>query len=164
MDVLLLQIVIIGALILLGIILLLVEIFLLPGLSIAGIGAIFSFTGAIYAAFTQAGETGGYITLSLSILLCIVALVWFIRSKSTDKMALNTHVDGVVPTTVDAAIAVGDKGTTLTRLNPMGTVLLHGKRVEAKVYGGMLDENMPIVVQSIEHNAVVVMPDTALCS
>lgn len=156
MDASLLQIAIIGALVLLGVILLLVEIFLLPGLSIAGIGAIFAFTGAIYTAFVQTGVVGGYITLSLSIALCIAAVVWFVRSKSTDKMALNTQVDGVVPTTIDATIAIGDRGVTLTRLNPMGTVLLHNKRVEAKVYGGMLDENIPIVVQSIEHNVVVV--------
>ncbi len=160
MDATLLQIGIIGALVLLGTLLLLVEIFLLPGISIAGIGAILAFAGAIYSAFSQAGEAGGYVTLALSVLLCVVALVWFVRSKSTDKMALNTQVDGIVPTTVDATIAIGDRGMALTRLNPMGTVLLQGKRVEAKVYGGMLDENSPIVVQSVEHNVVVVTLDT----
>ena len=63
------NIIIVAALIVLGVILLLVEFFLLPGISIAGIGgAIFMIGGVIYA-YIYLGSGAGTATLVISLIL-----------------------------------------------------------------------------------------------
>ena len=47
-------------------------------------------------------------------------------------MALKTTIDSVAPTLVSDQIKVGDEGVTLSRLNPMGSVLINDVTVEAR--------------------------------
>ena len=68
------NLIIVAALVVLGVVLLLVEFFLLPGISIAGVGgAIFMVGGVIYS-YIYLGSTAGNITLALSLLMLALAL------------------------------------------------------------------------------------------
>ncbi len=153
------EIIIVTLLVLFGIGLMLVELFLIPGISVAGVGAILFFVGSIYYAFTQITPLCGYITIALTLILIALSLVWVVRSKTLDRIALDTSVDSVVPTSIDSDIAVGQKGITLTRLNPMGRVRIGEKEVEAKIRVGFLDENTPVVVERVETNLIIVKSD-----
>ena len=79
------NIIIVAALIVLGVILLLVEFFLLPGISIAGIGgAIFMIGGVIYA-YIYLGSGAGTATLVISLILlaALVAISYYPASALT---------------------------------------------------------------------------------
>ena len=91
MDILIIASLIIGA-----IILFLVELFVIPGISIAGFLAGGCIIFANYYAFAYMGTTAGVITLIISALACIGSLVWFMRSKTLDKIALKKkhHLQG----------------------------------------------------------------------
>ena len=60
---------IIIALIVGGLILFAIEVFLIPGISITGIGSAVCVLYAIYAAFTSLGSEAGFITLGVSLLV-----------------------------------------------------------------------------------------------
>ena len=60
------EIAIIAVLLIVAIILFLVELFLAPGITIAGILAGGCYLYANYYAFTHLGMTGGFVTLSIS--------------------------------------------------------------------------------------------------
>ena len=82
------DILIIAVLIIAAVILFLVELFVIPGISLAGISALVCILYANYYAFTNLGMAGGFVTLGISTVACIGSLIWFMRSKMLDKLAL----------------------------------------------------------------------------
>ena len=86
-------------LVLLGVGLLLAEMFLLPGFGIAGIFGLASLAGAVTIAYTKLTVQcawAGHATLGACILLTSIAIYAFVKSKAMDKMALNTKIEGGV--------------------------------------------------------------------
>ena len=81
-------------LVLAGVALLLLEMFLLPGFGIAGIGGFGCLIGAVVLAWLRIGSIAGYITACL--LLSALAIWGFLRSHALDKMALDSKIDGHV--------------------------------------------------------------------
>ena len=83
-------------LVLAGVALLLMEMFLLPGFGIAGVSGFACLIGAVVLAWMRIGHMAGLITLGACVLLTILAIWGFMRSKALDKMALDTKIDGHV--------------------------------------------------------------------
>ena len=147
---------IIALLIFIGLVMVILEVFFLPGITIAGISAVLFFVGAVFYAFMPLGEFAGYITIAVSVIVTIVGIVIFIRSRSLDRMALKTTIDSVAPTLVSDQIKAGDEGVTLSRLNPMGSVLINDVTVEARTREDFIDEDTPVVVEKVDRTTVIV--------
>lgn len=79
-----------------GVILLLLEMFLLPGFGIAGIAGFLSLIGAVAVAYLKISAMAGHITLGAAILTSAIAVYGFIRSRALQKMALDTSIDSKV--------------------------------------------------------------------
>ena len=79
-----------------GVALLLMELFLLPGFGIAGVAGFGFLVGAVYSAYLLLGTVAGIITLGVCVLVSILAIWGFVRSKALDKMALDAKIDGQV--------------------------------------------------------------------
>ena len=80
---------IIITLIIAGLLLFAVEVFLIPGISLAGIASGASILYAIYYAFSSLGAQAGFITLGASVVGIAGVTLWFMRSKTVDRLALN---------------------------------------------------------------------------
>lgn len=150
------DILIIGTLLIIGIFLIILEIFFLPGITIAGIASVLFLAGAVYYAFAELGVTECLVVLAVAIIASIVVIVWFMRSKTLNRMSLHTEIDSVAPTLVDARVKVGDTGVTLSRLNPMGQVLIGDEKIEAKSLDGFIDEGQSVQVVKVENTSVIV--------
>ena len=151
--------VIVAALVLLGVLLLLIEIFLLPGFGIAGIGGIALMGGGVYYAYTNVGDVAGTVTLLLSLLLLTGAIIWLIRSKTLKKIALTADISETVDKSELKEIAKGDIGVAVSRLNPIGRVMFGETMVEGKSFNGeLIDEDTEVVVVSVDSFNVVVKP------
>ena len=124
------EILIIASLLIAGIILLLLEVFLFPGISLAGIGATVCLVYANVRAFNELGTWPGVITLAISIISSILVFVWFMRSKSLDRLALKKDIDSSVKQPESATIQVGDTGIALTRLAQIGNARFGDRIVE----------------------------------
>ena len=83
-------------LVLAGVALLLMEMFLLPGFGIAGVGGFGCLIGAVVLAWITLGQIAGIITLGACVLLTILAIWGFVRSRALDKMALDAKIDSHV--------------------------------------------------------------------
>ena len=103
MDILIITVLIIAA-----VILFLVELFVIPGISLAGISALACILYANYYAFANLGMAGGFITLGISAIACIGSLIWFMRSKMLDKLALKKDIDSKVDRSAEDSVKVGD--------------------------------------------------------
>ena len=150
------DILIIILLVLIGVVLIILEIFFLPGITVAGFGSLIFFGGGIYYAFVNLGTTAGYVTIVASVVACVVGIIWFMRSKSLDRISLKTDIDSVIPTQVNDSIKVGDEGIALSRLNPMGTVLIGTVQVEGKTREDFIDEGSSVIVERVERTSVIV--------
>lgn len=83
-------------LVLAGVALLLMEMFLLPGFGIAGVSGFGCLLAAIVVAYVWIGRMAGYITLAACLVLSVLAIWGFLRSRALDKMALDTKIDSHV--------------------------------------------------------------------
>lgn len=150
------DILIIAGLLIAAIILFLIEVFIVPGISIAGIGAVGCLIYANYHAFNSLGTLAGFITIAISLVACICSLIWFMRSKTLDKVALTQEIDSTVGRTASLHIKEGDTGISTTRLAQIGSAEINGKIVEVKSEEGFLDEKTPIVVSRITDGIIMV--------
>ena len=150
------DILIIILLVLIGVVLIILEIFFLPGVTVAGFSSLIFFGGGIYYAFVNLGTTAGYVTIAASVVACVVGIIWFMRSKSLDRISLKTDIDSVIPIQVNDSIKVGDEGIALSRLNPMGTVLIGTVQVEGKTREDFIDEGSSVIVERVERTSVIV--------
>ena len=132
------------------------EIFFLPGITIAGICSLVFYGGGIYYAYVLFGTNGAVITLLVAAIVTIAVIIGFMRSRSFDKIALHTEIGSVVPSQVPADIKVGDVGKTLTRLNPMGKVIVRQHTVEAQAENELIEEETPVRIIRVEPNVVIV--------
>lgn len=145
-----LHIIVVISVIVLGILFLLIEIFLLPGISIAGIaGAIFLVGGIIYS-YMFLGSTAGNISLAASAVALGLTFFGLLKSKSLDRISLNTNIDDKVDNSYLLKIAAGDTGVAISRLNPIGKILVNDIIAEGKSFDGeFIEENTEIVVTKV---------------
>lgn len=149
------DIIIITAIMLIAILLFLAEIFLLPGLSIAGIaGVLFAIAGVVYA--YTINITTGHITLGGSVFVFGGLFLWLLRAKSFQRVALKTDVDSTLTSTRDLNLRIGDEGVTLSRLAPIGKARFGQTIVEAKAQDSFIDEQTPIEIIRINGYNVIV--------
>lgn len=139
-----------------GVLLIIAEIVLLPGVTLAAIGAAASFIIAIALAYFEWGFTMAIIIFLVSLVLVATTLAICMRSKSLKKLSLNTTVDSTAVAKAELQTELGKECITQTRLAPMGTINIDGKLLEARTFDGYIDPNTPVVVTGFEDSVVIV--------
>ncbi|MBP5134304.1 MAG: hypothetical protein ILP24_00885 [Paludibacteraceae bacterium] len=145
--------VIIGVLLVLGVIMMVIEIFLLPGFSIAGIMGIFFLLAGIVKAFMFSMEAGFLVLLSMAL-----AIYFFMRSKTLNRLSLQESIDSKVDPLKNIDVKVGDRAVTLSRLAPIGKIKVNDKVVEAKSVKDFIDDGVEVVVVAVDSTNVEVEP------
>jgi len=143
-------------LILLGLLFLVAEVILLPGFSICGILSLVCYGNAVYKAWRDYGTTAGIIVLTVVLVLSAVAIVVSLRSHTWRRLTLNEKISSSTSSDPRAHLSVGQTGTTLSRLSPMGKVLIDGCVYEAKLLSGYADAKKPVRVAAFENGTIVV--------
>ena len=137
------DIVIIASLIIAGLILFIIEVFLLPGISIAGIVSAGCLLYANYYAFDTLGTVPGCITLAVSAIGVVAITIWFMRSKTVDKLSLKKTIDYRPEPLKGLDLKVGDEGIALTRLALIGNAEFNGRIIEVRSSGVLKNEGRP---------------------
>ncbi|MGM9741529.1 MAG: NfeD family protein [Candidatus Cryptobacteroides sp.] len=148
-------------LILAGILLLLAELLLIPGVGVAGILGVLSLCGSSYYAFAFLGGLHGAVVTVVNIALLSILLYFALRAKTWKKLELDTVIDKKEEA---CAVCPGDKGRTVTRLAPMGKARINDRSFEVTAVEGMIDPGVEIEVVHIEDSKIyvrTVMPGEA---
>ena len=127
-----------------------------PGISLAGILAGVCAVLGNYYAFAHVGTGAGIITLVVTALASIGSLVWFMRSKTLDRLSLKADITGQVDRSAEQSLRPGDTGVTTTRLALIGYAEIKGHIVEVKSTGEYLDEHTPVRVARVMDGTVLV--------
>ena len=147
------EMLIIAFLMVVAIVLILLEIFMLPGITVAGVGGFLFAAGGLFYAYSVSTPIG---TLAVSSLVFAASFIWLLRSKSFNRVALKTDIDSKLVSSRDLGIVPGDEGLTLSRLAPIGKARINGITVEAKSMDELIDENTPVEVIRVDGYNVIV--------
>ncbi len=143
-------------LVILGILLFFAELVLLPGITLAAVGAFACLCAASAWIFAEYGIMYGFIGLGAILAVVLLMLILFLRPKTWKKVSLSTELPDSIATPISELCEVGSSGRSLTRLAPMGKVLIEGQTFEAKTMGGYIDEGESVSVIGYDNQNIIV--------
>ena len=149
-----------------GLILLMLEIFVIPGFGLAGISGLILVFGGLYFSmiseipymsdYAAAGASLSAIII-LSLIFTVLSYKTIVKTKTFRKLTLQddplTKIDLEVETD---PVLVGMSGTSVTVLRPSGKVEIDGKWYQALTRGSYIEKNKKVKVVEIESNNIIV--------
>lgn len=148
---------IIITLIAVGIVLVLLEIFLLPGF-ISGVLGMVAIIVGIYQAYKTYGSTSGHITLSISVVFVVLLMILLFRSGTWRRVSLGETIDSRVNVIDENKVKKGDIGVCVTRLKPSGNAEINDEVYEVHSMEGIIEVNTEITVSKVEGYRIFVKP------
>lgn len=144
-------------LIIVGLILIFAEVLIIPGVGVAGILGLLSLGGSCFYAFSQMGNIVGAIVTAVNVALVVGLTVYVLRAKTWNRLSLDTNIDSKAVAD-DSALEIGDKGMTISRLAPMGSVRFGTESVEVKSLEGFIDPDVEVEIVLMEEGKIYVRP------
>ena len=156
---------------LLGLLLLLVEIFVIPGFGIAGISGLVLIVGGLtlsllgnqdfdFQQVSAADSSRAALTVLLGLGIGFALILWLshkIGSKGPlRRMALNTDLGEAISSPTHPEL-IGKEGIAQTVLRPSGKVWIEGKVYDGISESGFVEKGEPIVVVKSENAQLYVM-------
>lgn len=151
-------------LIILGLILIALEIFIVPGFGYVGIPGLLMMIGGVFLLADNLAEGLVYLLITfLAAGLIIFAGVKTGRLKKLwGKISLkekqNSH-EGYLAPKIEYTDFLGKNGVALTLLRPAGTALIHGQRVDVVTEGSFIAKGSEIKVIAVEGTRIIVTQD-----
>ena len=104
-----------------GLLFLVAELVLLPGVSIGAVLALVCYGSSVYLAFRDFGPVTGTVVILVILVLSVIATVVSLRAKTWQRFSLKQEIrSSSMPVIPAEELQVGDRGVTLSRLSPMG--------------------------------------------
>ena len=141
-----------------GALMLIVELVLLPGITIAAIGALGFYGAAAWTAWNNYGVRGLLVVVAIVIVLTIIATWFSLRAKTWQRFALGDKIESRSQEAPERKVKIGDRGTAMGRLAPMGSVMIEGRTYEAKTTGSFVDQHTEVEVIGFENYNIIVKP------
>ncbi len=143
------------ALIVVGIILLMLEFFVITGTIVPGMIGISLMLAGVMLAYNYYGTNVGNYTLIGTLLFVFLSIYKLLKGNTWSRVALNSSINSSV-NSIDESVAIGDIGLALSRLAPMGKVQINNQVFEAKTESDFIDPKEWIEVVHIESNKLIV--------
>ena len=143
-------------LVLFGVLFLVAEIVLLPGVTVAALLSLVSYGASIYLAFRDYGPVVGSVVVAVILLLSAVAVYFSLRDKTWQRFSLQQKLPASSMPEPEKELQPGMRGRSLSRLSPMGKVEIAGRIYEAKSQDTYIDPRSEIEVVGFENFSVIV--------
>ncbi|MCF0210645.1 MAG: hypothetical protein HUK18_04965 [Bacteroidales bacterium] len=140
-----------------GMALIVLELVAIPGTSFPGLLGLGLTIWGLFKVFEEFGTAWGYGLLVAEVVLCVVLLIYSLRTKTWKRFSLKEEISSKV-NEVKIEIKAGDKGKSITRLAPMGTAMINGERVEVFTSTSFVDPNVELIVEQVDGNKIRVKP------
>jgi membrane-bound ClpP family serine protease len=144
--------------IILGIILLLLEFLIFPGVTVFGIGGfLFILFGIGTAYYYHGAQTGNY-ALLITVVLSVTIIFFLFKQKTWKKIGLESNITSHNVPFEAEKIHEGDSGKTITRMAPIGKIIVNDVICEGKSLSGFINENTDVVVVKVLKTQIIVKP------
>ena len=142
------------AMIILGVLLIVAEVYLIPGFNVIGILGALIMLAAVVMAFMQAGAVGGVIAMISASALTGGSLYWMWKSGAWDRFVLSSNLKTDERTLAregeQRARYLGKKGVAVTPLRPTGIAEIDGERIEVVTEGDFISPGSQIKVVAMD--------------
>lgn len=136
----------------------LLEVYVVPGFGVAGVCSALCALADILIIGYEYGPVSAVMALFVAIIVLGLMLWAVSRSKTLDRLSLDSTIESTNARAEQLSVRPGDEGRALTRLALIGNAEIAGKVVEVKSEGTFIDENTPVVVVSVNEALVIVRP------
>jgi membrane-bound ClpP family serine protease len=140
----------------LGLLFLLLEVLIIPGITLAGIVGFGLVFDGLWQAYASKGIVEGHITLGATLVVTVIALYFSFKSGTWKRMALKSTITGKMDQLDGINIKEGDTGTTVSRLAPSGKAMINNDIIEVHTHGEFIDHEKEITVISVKDNKIIV--------
>ena len=83
-----------------------------------------------------------------------LSLIVLLKGQTWKRVALDDKLEGKGVEALDSTLAVGTKGKTISRLNPVGKAVFNDTIVEVSTNGDFLNEEVSVEIIKIEGNKI----------
>lgn len=139
-----------------GLLFLVAEIVLLPGVSIGALLSLVCYGSSIYLAFRDYGPAAGVIVILVIVALSFGATILSLRAKTWQRFSLKQRINSSSMPSPEEKLRIGERGVTISRLSPMGKIEIGGCVYEAKSQGDYIDPRTEVEVTGFENFSVIV--------
>jgi len=146
------------SIIVLGLLIIMAEIFLIPGTSIVGILGMIVILIGIAFAYSKLGAPRAHYILLGSMVSTGVLLYFGFKAYTSQKFSLKETIDGQVNIMESGKFNVGDEGITVTLLRPTGKVNFNNEMCEAFSIDDIIEPDITVKIVKIEQNKIFVKP------
>jgi membrane-bound ClpP family serine protease len=143
-----------------GLLFLLLEVMVIPGSTVVGVAGFALIAFAVWESYRSFGIPTAHFILLGTIFFTILTIYFSLKSKTWNKIMLNTEVDGRVNELDTNHIKVGDSGITVSRLAPSGKAIFNDEYFEVHTNGEFIDQETNILVTHFLDNKVFVKRKT----
>ena len=146
------------ALIVFGLLLVILEILIIPGIVVGFLGAVFVILG-LAGIWSEYGSTAGWIATLLTVAVSTLSIWSALRTGFWKRFSLQDKLEGKANVIEPDDVHIGDRGHAVSSLRPMGTVRVNGKRFEGSSESGqIIPPNFPVEVVRIDGGKLIVRP------
>jgi len=139
-----------------GLLFLVAELVLLPGVSIGALLSLVCYGSSIYLAFRDYGPLTGIVVVLVILVLSVVSVVFSLRAKTWQRFSLKQEIRSSSMPEPDKELQVGARGKSVSRLSPMGKIMVDGRLYEAKSQDVYIDPRSDVEVVGFENFSVIV--------
>jgi membrane-bound ClpP family serine protease len=148
-------------LILIGWVLLFLELFFIPGVTILALAGISLMVSGIYVSFAHYGSHAGWLTVAGTFAGVLISLFIAFKSGFWVKLGLKDTQRGAKMNLIDEnKIKPGDVGTAQSKVAPIGTGYFNDIEYEVQTMGEYIEPKTIIEVIKIINNKIYVKPKT----
>jgi membrane-bound ClpP family serine protease len=144
------------SLILLGLLLVLVEVYLMPGLNVVGVAGVILAAAGVGYAFVEGGAVGGLAALAGTFIAggLLLGVLW--RMGAWDRFVLRDSIGRDDSSPASRVRFIGQTGVALSPLRPTGVAEVAGERVEVCSDGPFIAAGSDIRVVAIDRTRLLV--------
>jgi len=147
-----------------GLVLLLCELFIVPGFGPVGIAAIIFLTTGAYLAWTKLSMIFALTITFISILSVIGSIIYFKKSGLASKLVLNQNIEDDISSDKENlkktdSVSVGQIGYTQSDIRPTGIAEFQNQRVNVITDGIYIKRNTKVKIILIQGNKIFIEED-----
>jgi membrane-bound ClpP family serine protease len=96
----------------------------------------------------------GHVSLTSSVAVVFLALIVLLKGETWKRVALDDKLEGKGVESVEEVVKLGDKGKTISRLNPVGKAVFDERILEVATSGDFVNEGVDVEIIKIEGNKI----------
>lgn len=143
------------ALIGMGFLLIIIEIFFVPGTVVGIVGTLLTGFG-IYLVYKDLGASYGHLTLAITVTALLIAIIAGFRMRVWERYSNKDALQGKTNVITEEQIQIGDSGKAISAIKPIGKARINDDHFEVQSFSDFIDAGEDVEVTKISGKTIYV--------